>query len=177
METTGTITLPTLSACALWTHELVGQFSDGYWENSGPRDHWMFWCCLEVAHSANAAPSVSSQVTYKCNKNGYNIAALYEFVGNRMVSLGRLATAFANMGKTFAEFPDELRYAAEDMPGTMEEFTAIRKGEKYADSFVKEHLDNVSDELALAYYNTKYEMKHLRADVKLIKTAMKTIQL
>ena len=173
METTGTIILPSLSTCALWEHELTGQFSDGMWENSGPRDHWMFWCRLEVKLEPSGAPRVETDYAYKCTKTGYNIASLYECVGRRMVNLGRMGTALASIGGT--TFDQNLRYAAEDMPETLEDFTAIRKGEKKVGEFEKRHLDSVSDELAVAYYNTKYEMKHLRADVKTIKTAMKTV--
>lgn len=176
METksTGQIFLPTLSACALWEHEITGQLSDGMWENAAPHDHWMFWCRLTLQFDPSKLASVVTENRYQCRKTGYNIAALYEHVGARMVNLGRLATAAAKLG--MVSLSHDHRYAAEDMPATYEEFTQIRKGEKQVHELTKKHLDQVSEELAHAYYNTKYEMKHLRADVKLIKTAMKSVE-
>jgi hypothetical protein len=43
-----TLRLRNLAQKVLWEHELTGQISDGRWENSGPRDHWMPWCNAEV---------------------------------------------------------------------------------------------------------------------------------
>ena len=53
-RSTGIIYLPTASAAALFEHELVGQFSDGMWENARPYDHWKFWCNLKVMETAIA---------------------------------------------------------------------------------------------------------------------------
>jgi hypothetical protein len=39
MDNTGTIVLPSLSAALVWKAEIVGQLSDGMWENAAPFDH------------------------------------------------------------------------------------------------------------------------------------------
>ena len=44
----GNIYLPTDTAIALWEAELLGQFSDGAWENSKPNNHWKIWTELKV---------------------------------------------------------------------------------------------------------------------------------
>lgn len=169
-NSTGTITLPTISACALWEHELTGQFSDGMWENSRPFDHWQFWNRLDVHHQSGTC-SVDTSVAWKCKKTSYNIAALYPLVGDRMVNLGRMALAAAHFGPTLE------RYAAEIMPATLEQYIAMMLvGPNGMSDYAHDALKRVTPEVAKAYYTTTYTMKHLKADVASIKSAMKSVK-
>ena len=176
-NSTGTITLPTISACAIWEHELTGQFSDGMWENSGPRDHWEFWCRLDVKLSPGEV-GVETTCAWKCKKTGYNIVALYEYVGGRMVDIGRFAKAAESIGITVEKIVGEdfPRYAAERMPATLEQFNeTMASGPRGMSDYAHDALKKVPVELAKAYYTTTYTMKHLKADVASIKAAMKTV--
>lgn len=172
-KATGTILLPTLSAVALFDHELQGQFSDGMWENSGPRDHWKFWCNLEVKKGPE--PKVLTDRPWECRKVGYNIASLYEIVGDRMVRLGQMGRAAEKIGMEALSY--DQAHAAEYLPATLEEFHKLRDGvTKHQYDFAQKYIEAVTPELAEAFYATAYTMKDLRSDVKAIKAAMKTVR-
>jgi hypothetical protein len=86
---TGTIYLPTASAVALFKNELLGQMSDGMWENSRPFLHYEFWYHLNVVHESGCTPRVKTECAWQCKKNAYNFVALIPIVGERMLSIGR----------------------------------------------------------------------------------------
>jgi len=160
---TGTITFPNSSCVALWNNELTGQMSDGMWENSGPRDHWKFWGDLDAQVGADC--KVVSPRLWECRKTGYNFAALYEIVGERMVATGR-------MGKHTTDY--NACHAAEYMPATLEEFRSNKASGKWQYDFVAKYMESVSDDLAQKFYATTYTMRDLRKDISSIKAAMKT---
>src|SRR5580692_2726698 len=47
-ESLGRFIVGTHTAAALWECEILGQLSDGTWENSAPRDHYRPWFHLET---------------------------------------------------------------------------------------------------------------------------------
>ena len=67
---------------ALWNEELVGQLSDGMWENSRPHDHWKPWCNAEVIIDATNVGR-----DFWAQKDSYNFHALIEYVGDRMLAI------------------------------------------------------------------------------------------
>lgn len=159
----GTITFITCSAYAVWIGEILGQLSDGMWENAAPYDHWEFWWDLEPRIGPVA--KVESSKSWACKKTGYNLAGLYECVGDRMLAYGR-------MGRVT---PDpELIKAASYMPPTFGEWLANKVSGVWKHDWVKPYMEPVTERVALAFYATTYTMKDLRADIKVIKTAMKT---
>jgi len=155
------IQLPTVSQRALWQHEICGQLSDGMWENSKPYDHWKFWCDLEVV---SGPPLVVSNA--RCRKTGYNLTSLLEYVGDRMVKLGRLAICTDDIAN--------IRYAAEYMPDTFTQWLECKTTGKWPYDFVAGSMEHITEDVARKYYATVYTEKHLRADLKVIKQAMKT---
>ena len=167
---TGTILLPTASALALWEHEVTGQISDGTWENASPRDHYQFWCRLD---REKGSPAVK-QTRGHCKRWYYGLTRLYTMkwedgtyiLRTRMINKGRLAKAHEALGGRFEDFGYEQRYAAEEMPATLEEFTS-----KTDERFRKA----VSDELAAKYYETEYALDDLKKDIRSIAAAMKTM--
>lgn len=169
-SSTGTIILPTRSACALWKHELIGQFSDGMWENSRPHDHWMFWYDLDVKFDQTASPHVVTTTPWNCKKTKYNIAAILPIVGDRMLKMGRLGNAESRI---VTDYP--FRTAAECMPDTLEEYFDLVESPREMSDYAHDALKKVTLELAKAFYTTTYTMKHLKADVASIKAAMKTV--
>lgn len=82
----------------LWLHELSGQISDGYWENSRPHNHWLFWCNCETTVNFNK-PGVFNYNSYEILKNNYNFYApeLLSCVAFRMLSGAWLSIV---LGKT-----------------------------------------------------------------------------
>jgi len=159
-----TMTLPSRTAVALWVTELAGQISDGMWENSGPRDHWKFWCNLTVVPGDVASLDTCGEWV---RKNAYNFAGLYEYVGDRMLANARMAKAGAD--PTDRQLCETGQY----MPPTLAEFHANKASGKWEYDFVNKYMDRVSDELAEAFYEATYTMKEMRADIKLIKATMK----
>lgn len=155
-NTKGVIFLPTRSAMDLWTSEITGQLSDGYWENAKPSDHWHFWSNLvprlgDPAVMANGHPV----------KDSYNLMSLIDVVGDRMLSVGRAAVSGADISRDAAEY----------MPGSFEEFVRRTKDGGYH----AQHLKTVTPEAAKKFYATPYGGKDLRRDLSLIKQAMKNV--
>lgn len=169
----GIFSFDTLSRFALWKHELTGQLSDGMWENSKPYDHWKFWCGLQPKFAPNSTLEITLPTDWRgrCKKTGYNFSSLYPIVGDRMVKLGRLATAMQSLG--IHEFTYDHRYAAEHMPETLEAFNNRPAGNP---RFPQVDCA-VTDAIAKAYYTTDYTLKHVKADVAAIKMAMKSLAL
>lgn len=118
---TGTMTLTSQTAVALWHNELIGQISDGMWENTRPYDHWEFWCDLDV--SVGSVNDIRVANGSRCRKNNYGFMRLYPIVGERMLSVGRMAKAT----------DDEKAWkAGEYMPTTFEEFSAFKESGKWS---------------------------------------------
>ncbi len=78
---------------ALFKHELRGQISDGYWENSTPHNHWELPCRANVEVDADN-PRVDI-VGYNYFRRNYNFAnkELVDIVGERMKNIVMLAKA------------------------------------------------------------------------------------
>lgn len=76
---------------ALWSHELVGQISDGHWENSRPSHHWEQPCYANVIVSA----TIKAGPNWKPIR-GYNFAdkELVDIVGDRMKTIVKFTMAF-----------------------------------------------------------------------------------
>lgn len=155
---TNIICLPTASAAALWTFELKGQLSDGYWENSRPHDHWRFWSKL--------TPVVSEELGYRSNetpeRNNYNFLALKKCIQDRMLKIGRMAQV--------APLTDaEALRAAEYMPLTLSLFKAAQA----QNDWVADYLKKVPLHLAEAYYQTDYTSRQLDNDLRACSEACK----
>ncbi len=86
-----TIYFETTLQAALYKHELVGQISDGMWENSTPRDHWIRPCEADIAVD-ESNPRVESVHLFKRNYNFAN-TQLVDVVGDRMKNIVMLAKA------------------------------------------------------------------------------------
>ncbi len=162
MMKTGTIFLPTASARALWKSEIVGQMSDGMWENSRPHDHWKFWCRCEVAEGE---PNVVAESGHIPSKNAYNLAGLVPIIGDRMVAAGKMGLAGGD---------ENACRGAKYMPPTLAEFEAKRAADAWEHDFIRRYLVGVTSEVAATFYATKYLERHMRADLKSMKQAMKT---
>jgi hypothetical protein len=167
--------LPTLSAVAVWSCEVTGQLSDGAWENAQPSHHWEFWSGLDAKLGVGPARVVSDE---RAVKTGYNIAGLYQYVGDRMLAYGRMGRVLERedvQQYTRAEDFEKIVRAAEYMPTTLDAFrTLVAEAGTDRLTSSSHYLKAVHDEVAKAFYATTYEMKDLRRDVASIKAAMKT---
>lgn len=163
MEKTGTIFLPTASARALWDCEITGQLSDGMWENTAPHDHWKFWAHCEVAEGE---PKLVCEGYNRPVKTGYNIAGLLPHIGDRMLKAGQMGIAGGD---------ERACRGAEYMPATLAEFLECQSTGSWKHDFVRDYMAGVDAEVAEKFYATTYTIKHLRADIKAIKAAMKSV--
>jgi hypothetical protein len=161
----GTITFPNSSCVALWKYELLGQMSDGMWENSRPCEHWKFWSDLDVQIGAECRVVCTN--SYACRKTAYNFAALYNIVGERMLAIGR-------MGKLTTD-SKQVNVAAY-MPPTIEEFRASKASGKWRYDFCATYMECLSDELVKKFYATTYTMNDLKRDIATIKAVMLTVR-
>ena len=167
----GVIYLPSYSAIALWDWEITGQLSDGAWENSKPDDHWEFWNNLLPRLGI---PEVKSRD--RCKKDGYNLAGLIEYVGDRMVQYGRFGKAVGEdiliMGgevrSTVEDFPKEGPFNLEEWKQKQIDGKDWRSKDYYWKGLEQKHID--------AFYNTQYSEKDMRKDLAYIKEAMKKIR-
>lgn len=176
----GTITLPTITAVALWTHEITGQLSDGMWEGTAPHNHFKFWCALDAVHSEGAKPTVHCVSGY-CMKSNYNLLKLLDLgkedvalrfcLRDRMLAKAKMATALTKLDLTVDYSP---MCAAEYMPATLEAWQAAASAGSWEHDFVAEYMSEVTVELATEFYTVTYDLRDLKCDLAVIKDAMKT---
>ena len=161
----GTIYLPTNSALTLWETEILGQLSDGAWENTRPFNHWRFWSDLNVK---KGKPEVKGGGW--AERTGYNLAGLYEYVGPRMVAKGRLAKALNKV------LTDDEGYAAEGMEDfkTFEDYQNAVKNKSAGYMFEKYTKKKLKVAQIKKYFETNYTKTDMYNDLKFIKAAMKT---
>lgn len=165
---TGTMTLTTPAAATVMECEIKGQMSDGAWENSNPSDHWKFWNDLTV--EVGDKNFVTSKDIWQCRKAGYGLTSLIEYVGERMIAQGRMATALNRL------LTRDEGDAAEYMPASFDEFLCHKNNNDWKHDFVKKYMDGISLEMAQTYYATEYTEKDLRQDLKRIREAIKSVK-
>lgn len=84
-----TLRVRNLAQKILWEDELAGQISDGRWENSSPREHWVPWGRAEVV----VDPDNVGRDFY-AQRDGYCFTEkeLLSIIGERMLDYVRVAT-------------------------------------------------------------------------------------
>lgn len=168
-EYKGIMFLPTYASVALWEWEISGQISDGAWENSTPFNHWEFWHDLKIELGIPEVKFHSGRIL----KDGYNLAGLIQYVGDRMVKYGRFGKAVGadilNMGSevrsTIEELPKEGPVNLQEWKEQYVKGKEWRTKDYYWQGLEQKHID--------AYYNTKYDERDMRKDLAYIKQAMK----
>ena len=78
---------------ALWQFELVGQISDGAWENSKPYHHWKSWCRANTYFSNQDCVNVLFGNTVRAVKRNYDFIkelCSVQCIRNRMIVFARL---------------------------------------------------------------------------------------
>ena len=78
----------------LFKSEILGQLSDGYWENSKPFDHWQFWSAVTVTVDDTVEPhlAIGGEASWrapKCSRTNYGLERLLKFgvVVERMLAM------------------------------------------------------------------------------------------
>jgi len=179
-----TIVLQSQTQKAIWLEEITGQLSDGTWENATPRDHWKFWCQLDVLVDDHAPPHVEFGKAdfYRPSSRRYNLLSLLNIgtkedpdycIRDRMIFKARMAHSLAVLGR---EYDAQIVGAGEYIGGRREEFfekkanPALIKHE-----WEKRYFAAVDEQLADEYFSTGwYTTKDLKQDLAAIKAAMLT---
>jgi hypothetical protein len=168
--TEGTIKFITQSALALWKYEILGQLSDGMWENSRPNRHYCFWHDLVPSVGDENVTTVSFG---RPMKKSYSLGRLIPHVGQRMINVGRLAKVVG--GTPVAN----LCLHAEHMPETLEAFDNLVTSDSSAmndwEKLVQKYMKDVPREVAVQYYDTVYTKKDLKIDLAIIEQAQREI--
>ena len=197
-EIIGTISFNSTSALALWRCEVLGQLSDGAWECTEPSNHWEFWHKLRTVVTLSHRPMVTMDEGHfvpHAQKCGYNIAGLYEYLQDRMLAYGRMGRALSTCSIKVPESPewderhgdtgfDAYCRAGEYLtnrssvqtpcPSNIEDFLTRKWDTK--DNYWATYLKVLDEETARRFFATKYTMRDLRADVRDIKAAMKSVK-
>jgi len=80
-----TLTVNSKIQKALIEHELLGQLSDGYWENTRPHDHWKPWTHCDVVVGTN----IGRDFWVQKDNYDFNNPQLLSWLGGRMLAIGR----------------------------------------------------------------------------------------
>jgi len=163
----------------LFMNEIKGQISDGQWENARPHNHWQMWCDADVKVDP-ANPGRNFYPIRTC----YNLVApdLLSVIGQRMIVQVKLGRAFGTENVNLMEKLFEFSAA----PGGTDrwerfvfcgipEWITNAKGEYYNDLRAK--LANIDmAKVVDAINNDSYDMKALKADLREMKEAMRTMR-
>lgn len=168
-----TLTLRTEVQKALYEIELVGQFSDGTWENSRPMDHWKPWCNCNVEVGPNAGRD------FYPRRDKYNLtkSMFMEVCGSRMLAYARLTRHVGiEDAKELSELVD---WTNDDRPCLRWNFDGYEDGggywaklrelaRKFDEKYGHEYLNQVVES------DDEYTIKDLRKDLREIARAMRT---
>ena len=102
----------TQDQATIFLDEMVGQISDGHWENSRPQDHWKVWCEATVI----VDPDQQGRNFYALRTN-YNLLSkdLLSVVGERIIVLVKMGRAFgADNARILSEYLFDFTGVGED---------------------------------------------------------------
>jgi len=179
-----TIKVQNIAQKVLLDTELLGQFSDGYWENSR-NESWKYLGDVEIANDTeNTGVVFEKSVPYNYKGYSVNNKTLLEYVGDRMLAKARVANflqtsdidevdclleyACANdisMGREVTE--DKLADKIEEWQKDSSEFWNKRAAN--ALSFINE----VGFDKFMEAINSDYDMKAMRKDLTAITKILK----
>ena len=178
-----TLTVKNLEQAILFKGELVGQLSDGAWENSKPYDHWKQWSRCKIVIGSSVGRNFWAQ------KDNYNLtgSSLLKIIGPRMIGMVKLAKAGYLKLKDAGQYEGAEAYSDMgcgfdnwDMP-TEQSIDAeynewINKGDKYWREKA-EGIDKIFggiDGLKKVILSNSYNKNQLIKDLNELKVAMRT---
>ena len=165
---------------ALFNYEIVGQLSDGEWENARPRNHWKEWCNCDVVtvgttHDGLTIDGIGRNFYAKKDNYALTRKDLLESIGTRMLALARLVDALGyEDGMALADLID---WYKPDTPTIRLRFDGDRYTGAYWDRMREKAANAIAKHgehklLAIVEAST-YTMKDLKGDLNGIKAAMK----
>lgn len=158
---------------ALLDGELMGQISDGMWENSKPYDHYIPWARAKVMIGGQGTKGISTWV--KRNYNFLN-SELLNVVGDRMLGMARLIKKFPNIGGQEKLISIANSFADSVMGMDYEKLSDLREySKKGAKELMKVTKASFQDLILIVNDNSLYSGSDLRKDLKEIKTSFQTV--
>jgi len=161
-----TIRFQTESQVIIFKCELLGQISDGYWENSTPHDHYKSFSDIDVKTDVQVGKNFFT-------KRKYNFAnkMLIDVVGDRMIAYVQFFQAFPNINMDdhhsypmSTELHAVNKWAYDIFNPSQEHYK--KRSERVLANFpnVKTHQE-LSTQIMQAVNKFKYDKKSLRKDL------------
>ena len=181
--TEATIRVSTPSQKVLLDTELLGQFSDGFWENSR-NTSWEFLGKVEV--SKEAAVVFEEYIPYDYKGYSVNNKELLSYVGERMLIKARIANALniSDFGEAEALFDtykieskvtSEKAFTEDDLLSQIADWN--KNGDKFWTDRAKVSTEFISANglvnVVQAMNDTSYDMKAMRKDLTAITKILK----
>lgn len=164
-----TFTVKNTSQYNLFVCEILGQLSDGAWENAQPEDHWEVWHDADIKIG-----NADGYSNFKPKRQGYYLESIVKYVGARMLVYGAAGQSKINLAPNGQESvlasALEKFFVNTSMSAPMDLINKI-KGTEY-DSFVKVFLDSAD---ANPSYMKKYLDEYTR-NKNLFKTVYNSIK-
>jgi len=177
-----TLLFPTARLLAIFKCEILGQISDGVWENTAPNDHYKFWHRLELGVSPTKTWEFikGTVYSYPTKRTGYNLTTLTD---PNMVDLSArmrsyVVDAIFNLG--LGERIDSFINDAEGRALTIDEYNLLdSKGYGYLEEafFMVSAYPGGPEEFLkkINYGMSIYSRKDLIKDLREIKREMKAV--
>ena len=158
--------------------EMLGQLSDGHWENSRPDDHWIPWCDAKI----EVNPSSVGRNFY-ARKDSYNFLNrdLLEVVGERMLFQVKLGLLIESAAPDFLEVYTDYHWSfpegASDYESTKAEAAGKMSTDYWAQQLAIAEGLGIDRELVdeVEAWNG-YTMKDLRNDLRDLHDIFKTVR-
>lgn len=159
-----TLRVRNIEQAALFQLEIVGQLSDGMWENSTPREHWRPWCkCNVVVNDKNVGRD------FWAPRDRYALASksLLDVVGKRMLTYVKLARKYG------IKLAGQIETVLCDLDGS---FIGVKSNQS---EWYRKELETVMasvdiiDAMHVIEADT-YTMRDLRRDLNELRVAMQT---
>lgn len=160
LKVSGVMYLPTVSAAAIFENEIKGQLSDGAWENARPYDHWKIWSDIKCKIGSPKTIFINNRPI----KTSYNLHSLIQYVDDRMIATGKLATNFSieeintEKFKTLCSIAEYGIHSIEKINYVKSKFESLNMSVEEVESIIS---------------SGNYTLKDLRKDLTYIKEAMK----
>lgn len=185
----GTLTLKNLSQLNLFNAEILGQLSDGAWENARPSDHYKVWFDVDVV--------IGSPIGYSGiypRRTKYALAnQLLPYIGARMLVYGAAGLVRIELNDSTYDMKNALEYffevfnaqTAQDLSSQcksksfdefMQAFTEQVEKNNYMKKYAKD-IEKNSKKLKMIYEiiaGGQYNVNTLKNDLKDISIAMQT---
>jgi hypothetical protein len=143
---------------ALYKGMLIGQMSDGAWENSSPMNHWRPMAEAEVRvgkPGMNFSP-----------RRTYGFVNLLQYVGDEMLDLARATKAYPNADLT--QLNHAIPYVVQSKPENMKDDWQ----KKYVDAILKATGETDINQFLAKVNGQPYGMGELRKDLRAIQNVV-----